>query len=65
MPNPTAICLRCGVLYHGWALKYIPGQCCSRCGTALVMLNGHEDQEVSREAERALRHSQIYANNPD
>ena len=38
MTMPTAICMSCGVLYLGWALKYKPDQHCSRCGAPLKIL---------------------------
>ena len=38
MSTPTAICLSCGVLHMGWALKYQPNQHCSRCGAPLKIL---------------------------
>ena len=34
-----AICVRCGTLYFGWALKHPPKQDCPRCGAPLAMLN--------------------------
>ena len=34
-----AICTKCGALYYGWVLRYVPEQYCSKCGASLEILD--------------------------
>ncbi len=40
---PRAICTRCGMLFVGWSLNYLPKQRCSRCGAPLKILEGQPE----------------------
>jgi len=52
---PKAICVRCGALHFGWALRYLPDRVCARCGGPLAFFGEHEEKDESRR-EHTERH---------